>query len=48
MNCNAICLGIIFLTMSINPALLQKILEDWFRLPELFAGLPDTGNFLLF
>ena len=32
-----------FLTMSKNPALSQKILGDWFRLPErqeLFAGLP--------
>ena len=47
MNCNAICLGIISLTMSINHAISQKILEDWFRLPErqdLFAGLDISVN----
>ena len=35
------------MTMSENPALLQKVLEDWLRLPErqeLFAGLP-TGPY---
>ena len=48
MNCNAISLGItplVLMTMSKNPALLQKVLEDWLRLPErqeLFAGLMST------
>ena len=47
MNCDAIGLGIIspiLMTVSKNPALLQKILEDWLRLQvsqELFAGLAD-------
>ena len=52
MNCNAVSLGITFLilmTVSKNPALLQKILEDWLRLPEsqeIFAGLVTGRNFL--
>ena len=45
MNCNAkgLCMTFIMLmTMSKIHALLQKVLEDWLRLPErqeLFAGL---------
>ena len=34
------------MTLSKNPALLQKVFEDWLRLPErqdLFAGLLDGG-----
>ena len=46
MNCNAksLCItSIMLMTMSKNPALSQKVLENWLRLPErqeLFAGLP--------
>ena len=45
MNCNAksLCItSIMLMTMSKNPALSQKVLENWLRLPEsqeLFAGL---------
>ena len=43
MNCNASSFGITSLmTMSKNPALSQKVLQDWLRMPErpeLFAGL---------
>ena len=48
MNCNAksLCItSIMLMTMSKNPALSQKVLEDWLRLPErqdLFPGLPIT------
>ena len=38
------CTSIMLMTMSKNPALSQKVLEDWLRLPErqdLFAGLGD-------
>ena len=50
LNCNAksLCIASMMLvTMLKNPALLQKVLEDWLRLPkrqELFAGLSD-GRF---
>ena len=49
MNCNAksLCITpIMLLTMSKNPALSQKVLENWLRLPErqeLFAGLEYNG-----
>ena len=52
LNCNAIRLGItslIWMTVSKNPALSQKILEDLLRLPEsqeLFTGLPSGLNIL--
>ena len=45
MNCNAFSLGItslILMTVSKDYALLEKIFEDWFMLPErqeLFEGL---------
>ena len=45
MNCNAksLCItSMMLMTVSKNPALSQKVLEDWLRLPErqeLFAGL---------
>ena len=48
MNCNAksLCItSIMLMTMSKNPALSQKVLENWLRLPEsqeLFAGLINT------
>ena len=49
MNCNAksLCItSIMLMTMSKNPALSQKVLENWLRLPEsqeLFAGLASGG-----
>ena len=50
MNCNAksLCItSIMLMTMSKNPALSQKVLENWLRLPEsqeLFAGLAMDNN----
>ena len=52
MNCNAksLCItSIMLMTMSKNPALLQKVLENWLRLPEsqeLFAGLVVSSKYL--
>ena len=48
MNCidKSLCItSMMLMTMSKNPTLLQKVLEDWLRLPErqeLFAGLAHT------
>ena len=55
MDCNANMLGItslILTAMSKNPALLQKVLRDLFRMPErqeLFPGLlnfPHKGKMI--